>query len=304
VVRRDEAGNAVHALVRLKPGRSRADRIASRWELDLAGFLNRTPRPALAALCETLDIDASGTAGALRQRLWAWGAAYERRAIGGPVDPRLQPAPELVRGRLVAHRAVPARAGGSLPAARAARWPPSTIWPRPIPPPRPAPRPAGEPSSLDELLDRADALVGVRLGRPGRDKGAYGQTIAALLGLPRSADPAPDWAGRVEVKTITVERGRGGRWRLRDGPAIAMRSVDAAVKVARVLWLVRASGEDVAGAPVLSWFYQELDDDLGAAFARSRHLRPKGGKGTSGRGWYLGRDFFEACGLFASLNGP
>jgi hypothetical protein len=211
-----------------------------------------------------------------------------------------------VRGRLLVPRARDRRAiDGVLPAARAARWPSSTIWPRPIPPPRDAPHVTREPSTLEELLGRADALVGVRLGRPGggRDKGAYGQTIAAMLGLPRSADPAPDWAGQVEVKTITVERGRGARWRLRDGPAIAMRSVDAAAKVARVLWLVRASGEDVAGAPVLSWFYQELDDDLAAAFARSRHLRPKGGKGTSARGWYLGRDFFEACGLLASLNG-
>ena len=58
-----------------------------------------------------------------------------------------------------------------------------------------------------------------------------------------------------------------------------MRSVDAQAKLRRVLWIVRIDEGELAGAPVLSWFYQGSDPELAAALGRSRHLRPKGGAG-------------------------
>jgi len=187
--------------------------------------------------------------------------------------------------------------------ARAARSAPAILWPRLVPPPREVCDSGGEPATLDELLARAETLVGVRLGDRGRDKGFYGQRIAALLGLDRSSSPRPDWRGEVEVKSLAVVRAEGGRWRIKDGPALSMRSVDAAQKCARVLWVVRVDEREIAGAPVLSWFYQELDAELACALERARHLRPKGGAGTDKKGWYLRRDFFGACGLLRSLNG-
>jgi hypothetical protein len=212
----------------------------------------------------------------------------------------VQLAPTLVAGRLsLARRPEPT---APLPAARAARFPVARL-PRLVPPPRSATPASGEAATLDELLERADALVGVRLGARGRDKGFYGQRIAELLGVPRSSSPAPDWRGEVELKSIAVVRAGGGRWRLKDGPALSMRSVDAARKLARVLWIVRVDEGEAAGAPVLSWFYQEVEGELAVALERARHLRPKGGAGTSGRGWYLRREFFAACGLLRSLNG-
>jgi hypothetical protein len=92
-------------------------------------------------------------------------------------------------------------------------------------------------------------------------------------------------------------------WRIKDGPALSMRSIDAGAKLARVLWIIRVDDGEVPGSPILSWYYQELDEDLAAAFARARHLRPKGGKGTDKKGWYLRREFFEFSGLMKSLNG-
>jgi hypothetical protein len=162
---------------------------------------------------------------------------------------------------------------------------------------------AGEPSTLEELLARASTLVGVRLGARGADKGSYGRRVSELLGIAASSSSSRDWRGEIELKTVAVVRAEGGRWRLKDGPALSMRSVDAREKLGRVLWVVRVDEGEVAGAPVLSWFYQELDPELAAAFERSRHLRPKGGAGTTARGWYLRRDYFDACGLMRSLNG-
>ena len=105
------------------------------------------------------------------------------------------------------------------------------------------------------------------------------------------------------MKSLAVVRAGGAAWRIKDGPALSMKSVDATQKLRCVLWVVRVDEGEVADAPVLSWFYQELDPELTIAFERARHLRPKGGKDTTGRGWYLRRDFFEACGLLRSLNG-
>lgn len=305
--------NAVAALVACLPeallaarlsreARRSARRLVADFELDLPGFLNAAATPELAAWCAHLAL-ATGTPGAMRQRLWAWGAAHERRALAAPPAPTVQPPAVLRGGKLTLPRARHAAAHGALPSARAARFPHSATWPRPVPMVRAAPAATDEPTSLDALLARADALVGVRLGQRGRDKGAYGARLEQLLGLARSSASAPDWRGEVECKSIAVVRAGGGAWRLKDGPALAMRGVDAAAKCRRLLWLVRVDEGEVPGAPILSWFYQELDAPLLAALEASRHLRPKGGAGTLARGWYLRRDYFVACGLLASLNG-
>lgn len=275
-------------------------RLRGRYELDLLGFLNGATVHELRALAASLGMRGE-SAGALRQRLWLWGAALERHGLGDAAA-AAQLAPVLAAGRLSLGRAR-AAASEPLPAARDARFPPSPAWPRPVPEVRRPPPPAAEPDDLEELLGRADALVGVRLGARGVDKGEYGRRISELLGIAASSSPKPDWRGAVEVKSVAVVRAGGACWRLKDGPAIAMRSVNAPAKLARVLWMVRVDEGEVPGAPVLSWFYQELDVDLARALERARHLRPKGGAGTRARGWYLRRDFFEACGLLASLNG-
>ena len=277
-------------------------KLVDKYELDLAGFLNGASRAELLALCDALRLHAGAT-GAMRQRLWAWGAALERRGLGA-VDARVQPAPGLRGTRLTAEGRPAGSRAPVLPGARAARFPEASSWPRPLPPPRALPEGAGgEPVSLEELLARADLLVGVRLPARGRDKGAQGQRIAALLGLPRSSAALPDWRGLVEVKTVAVARATLGRWRLKDGPALSMKGVDARAKLRRVLWVVRVDENVVGDSPILSWYYQELDAELEEAFEAARHLRPKGGRDTRGRGWYLRRGFFEACGLMRSLNG-
>lgn len=315
--------NAVTALVRITPlplvrarlereglaaGGSTAQctrRLRERYDVDLIGFLNGAQVAELRSWSAALALPV-GTAGALRQRLWMWGAAAERaQMVRTGVTPELidaiQAAPTLVGARLTLGR--PPEPTAPLPAARAARSANCSLWPRPVPPVRTASEPDGEPASLDALLARADELIGVRLGTRGRDKGHYGQRVSELLGLARSSASTPDWRAEVEVKTLAVVRAGGGRWRLKDGPALSMRSVDANAKLARVLWVVRIDEGEVPNAPVLSWYYQELEPDLAAAFEAARHLRPKGGAGTHGRGWYLRRDFFDACGLMRSLNG-
>jgi hypothetical protein len=276
-------------------------KLVERYELDLVGFLNAATRAELLALCEALRLP-SGAVAEMRQRLWSWGAALERRGLG-EIDPLVQPAPRLDGGRLRATRPA-ASSPPVLPSARAARYPAGSSWPRPLPPARDAPPAlAAEPSSLHELLERADRLVGVRLPARGRDKGAHGQRIAALLGLPASNEARPDWRGEVEVKTIAVVRAVERGWRLKDGPALSMCSVDATSKLRRVLWIIRVDEGEIGDSPILSWFYQELVGELESAFEAARHLRPKGKKGTHARGWYLRREFFELCGLLRSLNG-
>ncbi len=295
--------NAVRVLAAAAPAGSRVRRRAARFDLDLAGFLNAATRAELTAMCDALGL-AAKSAGEARQRLWAWGAGLERERSGLTIDEVavVQRVPILDGAKLVWPREARAEAG-ALPAARAARWPESDRLPREIPAIHDAPAATHEPTTLDELLERATALVGVRLGGGHADKGFHGHLVAELLGLERSASPSPDWRGEVEVKTLNVVRGRGGRWRLKDTPALSMRSVDARQKLHRVLWVVRVDEGEVPGSPVLSWFYQELDLELAHAFERARHLRPKGQAGTRARGWYLRRDFFVACGLMRSLNG-
>src|SRR5439155_15155536 len=131
--------------------------------------------------------------------------------------------------------------------------PAAASWPRAVPAPAPAAPPAGEPETLDDLLAAADRALGVRLGRRGRDKGAWGNRAAALLGVVERGGDEPDWRGDVEIKTVPVAREASGLWRICEDPAIAMLDEPSALaKLQRTLWLARADvGSD---ATILSWY--------------------------------------------------
>ncbi|HSK01610.1 MAG TPA: hypothetical protein VK932_10235, partial [Kofleriaceae bacterium] len=150
--------------------------------------------------------------------------------------------------------------------------------------------------------------IGVRLGRRGRDKGAWGLRAAGLLGLTERGHHEPDWRGDVEVKTVPVGRDPSGRWRIVEDPAIAMLGEPVLAKLQRTLWLVRVTldaggrGED-ADAAILSWYLLDWDADVARLARRYLHERPKGPAGTTQRGLYLHRRFFADAGLLATLNG-
>ncbi len=263
--------------------------VAAAFALDLCGLLNRLRADELRALAVTHRVPAHGDAAAVRLMLWRWGAAREASGTAW-LGTALQPEPVLLGARLV--HAAPAR--GLAPA--------STDWPRPLPPARAAAPPPEEPDDVDALLDAADRALGVRLPARGRDKGAWGAAAAALLGVVERGHGEPDWRGDVEIKTVPVARDRQGRWRVTEDPAVAM--VDAAPlgKLSRVLWLVRAAVGD--GATFLSWYFVEWDAEISRLVRRDLHTRPKGQRGTTGRGWYLHKRFFLDAGLYPTLNGP
>jgi hypothetical protein len=254
-----------------------------RWfGLDLPGFLNLARRAELELMAADRELGCNGNVGELRARLWMAGAELEagsRRHVGTA----LQPVPIVL----------PARGRGAAPPARA--------WPRPLPRAAECLPPSGEPDTLEDLLDRADALVGVRLGAAQRNKGSYGQTIAAWLGVPERGQAEPDWRGEVELKTVPVIRDPSGWWRVKEDPWICMESAAPLAKLARVLWIARVADAD--GSPVLSWYYQERDARLDALLTRDLHTRPKGGAGATARGWYVRKRFFADSGLLRSLNG-
>jgi len=254
---------------------------------DLAALLNRLRKEELAALARAIDVDGDGAVGALRARLWRAGAALEaggEAELGSP----WQPIPAVLGGRLVHFGPV----RGLAPAAPA--------LPRPVPPPRAA---AGvdEPDTIEDLLIRATALLGVRLGQRGRDKGEYGTRIAALLGVSERGAAEPDWRGEVEVKTVPVVRDPGGLWRVSEDPAVSMADVAPERKLGRVLWIARVA--DSAESPILSWYYQEWDPVVARLARRCLHTRPKGPAGTLSRGWYLHKRFFAGSGFLVTLNG-
>ncbi len=263
-------------------------RVAERYAEDLAGLLNRLRRSGLEPLAVEHGLPTDGAIGELRARLWMWGA--EREAGGRDhLGSALQPVPVILGGALVHMGAEPGTA------------PPAAAYPRPIPSARAAAPPADEPESLEELLAAADALLGVRLGRARRHKGAYGVRIAELLGVPERGHIEPDWRGEVEIKTVPVVRDRSGFWRVKEDPAVSMEHAAPHAKLARVLWVARV-GDD-PDSPVLSWFYQERTATLARLMARYLHTRPKGGAGATTRGWYLQKRFFARSGLLESLNG-
>ncbi len=144
----------------------------------------------------------------------------------------------------------------------------------------------------------------MRLGARGRDKGAWGNRAARLLGVLERGDGEPDWRGDVEVKTVPVAREPSGLWRVREDPAIAMVAEGRALaKLQRTLWLARADvGE--RDAAIISWYLLDADAHIARLQRRFLHARPKGPAGTDQRGLYLHKRFFADAGLLATLNGP
>lgn len=258
------------------------------FELDLVSLLNAARRDELEAMAVAASIEPEGAVGHLRARLWRRGAELE---AGGPdqIGHPWQPVPHVIGGRLV-------HLGPQRGAA-----PPTALLPRPIPSPRPPPPPGDEPETIEDLLDRATALVGVRLGRARRDKGEHGARVAALLGVRELGLAEPDWRGDVEVKTVPVVRDRGGLWRVKEDPAVSMDGVAPESKLGRVLWIARVA--DAGDSPVLSWYYQEWDGVVAELARAALHTRPKGGAGDRTRGWYLHKRFFAGSGFLYTLNG-
>lgn len=270
--------------------------LAGAFSQDLVSLLNRARRADLERMACRVGVEVEGGApvGALRLALWRRGAELE--AGGGEhIGRPWQPLPAVLGGRLV-HLA-PVR--GLAPAA--------LRLPRPVPPRVPleqvAEMAAGEdePESLEELLERANRLLGVRLGRPVRDKGRYGSHIAALLGVAERGASEPDWRGQVELKTVPVAREGGGLWRVVEDPAVSMADVAPEGKLGRVLWIARVA--DAGDSPILSWYYQERDAELLRLQRRCLHTRPKGPRGARTRGWYLHKRFFAGSGFLCTLNG-
>jgi len=261
------------------------------FDLDLPRLLNLAVREELDTMAEfaKLELPAErNSIGRLRALLWRWGAELEAGncALFGS---ELQPVPVVLRGKLVQMRA------GSGAA------PPTTELPRPVPLVVEAPTPEAEPDTLEELLDNAQAILGVRLGAATRDKGAFGTRIAELLGVRELNVAEPDWRGDVEIKTVPVVHDTSGWWRVKEDPAISMEDVDPMSKLLKVLWIARVADAD--DSPILSWYYQECDRATRELCARDLHTRPKGGAGATTRGWYLHKRFFADSGFLRSLNG-
>jgi len=285
-VHRYEGGDGVPARRDRDVDQARGD-VLVRWSDDLCGLLNALTRGELAHLASAVGAAGDGRSPALRATLWDAGAALER---GGADVGALQPRPVVLGGHLV------------VMAAPRGLYPASTHWPRALPAAVIAAPPGDEPDTLDELLAAADRALGVRLGARGRDKGAWGNRAAALLGVRECGDGEPDWRGDVEVKTVPVAREPSGLWRVQEDPAIAMIGQGTG-KLVRTLWLARA---DLPGgdATILSWYLLEQDAHVARLHRRYLHARPKGPAGTDQRGLYLHKRFFADAGLLATLNGP
>ncbi len=269
--------------------------VIARWGEDLCGLLNALTRGELAALADQLRVDASSSARSfeLRARLWERGATLERGAT--EVSARVQPAPVVLGGHLVVQ------------ASPRGLFPPSEVYPRPLPDPMAERPPLEEPETVDDLLAAADDAIGVRLGPRGRDKGAWGMRAQVLLGVPATGSDEPDWRGDVEIKTVPVAQEPSGLWRVVEDPAIAMVGDGVIAKLQRTLWLARATldrGDPlVDDATIVSWYLLDWDADVARLARRYLHERPKGPAGTLARGKYLGKRFFADCGLLATLNG-
>ncbi|MGE5183752.1 MAG: hypothetical protein ACM31C_16885 [Acidobacteriota bacterium] len=263
--------------------------VLARWGDDLCGLLNALTRGELAHVARALRVVDAGSSPELRARLWERGAEIERGGIA--IAPALQPRPVVLGGHLV----IQARPRGL--------YPPCAAYPRALPPPAPARPPDGEPDTLDDLLAAADRAIGVRLGARGRDKGAWGNRAAQLLGVTERGEGEPDWRGDVELKTVAIARDGRGLWRVKEDPAIAMLGEPSALsKLVRTLWLARADCDD-GDATLVAWYLLEQDAEIVRLQRRYLHARPKGPANTDQRGLYLHKRFFADAGLLAALNG-
>ena len=263
------------------------NKVAVRFALDLPGLLNQCTRSELETIAVACKIDTRGSIAALRMRLWQQGAKLEAGCTD-LMGTALQPCPIVLRSKLI------------LQGAPTGLSPHAVTYPRKVPAAKNY-EPPVEPDCLEQLLANADAVVGCRLGASARDKGAFGLQIAQMLGVPEYGYAEPDWQGEVEIKTVPVVFDQAGWWRVKEDPAISMETASPMAKLKRVLWLARITDTDESA--VLSWYYQELGPRLESIAKRFLHTRPKGGKGTSQRGWYLHKRFFVESGFLRSLNG-
>lgn len=260
------------------------------FELDLVALLNAMRKAELETIAESLEVDRSGSVSDLRMRLW-WRLAELEAGGTDHLGTPWQPTPSQVAHRLCILGPVRGLA------------PPAALLPREVPmPPASMVGNGDEPECLEDLLARADALVGVRLGRPIRDKGHFGAKVARLLGVVERGDSEPDWRGEVELKTVPVVCDHNRHWRVKEDPAIAMEGIAPERKLGRVLWIARVA--DLGDSPILSWYYQEWDPVVAELARRHLHRRPKGPAGTDQRGWYLQKSFFAGSGFLRTLNGP
>jgi hypothetical protein len=271
------------------------ERVVERWGGDLCGLVNAMSRGDLLAALAALGASGDARSPALRLALWEAGAALERG--GTEIPPALQPRPIILGGHLV------------IQGAPRGPFPPSAAWPRAVPDSCDACPPHEEPDTLDDLLAAADRLIGVRLGRRGRDKGAWGSRAQALLGVTLRGEGEPDWRGDVEIKTVPIARESSGAWRVVEDPAIAMAGElgvgggsAALAKLQRTLWLARADLGD-GDATIVSWYLLDWDPEIARLARRYLHERPKGPAGTDARALYLSKRFFADAGLLATLNG-
>jgi hypothetical protein len=91
-----------------------------------------------------------------------------------------------------------------------------------------------------------------------------------------------------------------------EDPAIAMVGDTGLAKLQRTLWLARATITDEGDPPdatIVAWYLLEWDPEVARLARRYLHERPKGPRGTLGRGLYLSKRFFADAGLLAALNG-
>lgn len=278
-------------------------RLQQRYGGDVLELLNACRIDELCALLRAQATRGPRRAGSLRWALWQeLCAAQELCAPPAPPLASSSPSSPLARGsgvHLIGERLVACAPPRGLA-------PPAAAWPRPLPPPAFPDPPDEEPECLDTLLDAADRALGVRLGRRGADgKGAWGQRAAELLGVIDRGDREPDWRGDVEIKTVAVARAASGRgaWRVVEDPAISTVGAAPLAKLQRVLWLCRADAEE-GDATLVSWYLLDWDEAIAGLVERYLHVRPKGPRGSAGKGFYLHKRFFADAGLLASLNGP
>ncbi|MBK9070437.1 MAG: hypothetical protein IPL79_05475 [Myxococcales bacterium] len=288
--RRGQRRSASHVLIDVacSPtlGLRQAQRaLATRWARDLPAMLSECNADELAFAAQRIlpTTQMHGTSiGALRWALWCEltraDAVSYRAVLVGPRVVALHPM--LGMGSHDGKTVVT-----TLPLAADPGW--TTL---------------AEPESIDELRARAHGLIGVRLGGRGRDKGAWGARVAAMLGVVERGHDEPDWRGDVEIKTVPVAEVAAGRWRIVEDPAICMEDGAPMRKLARVLWLCRADLPD-GDATIVAWYYLEATPDVGALCARYLHLRPKGPAGTTQQAHYLHKQFFIATGLLTMLCG-
>jgi hypothetical protein len=265
--------------------------LAARFAGDLVALLNCLRADELRGLCAARRLGDGGDAGALRARLWRWGALAEAGGaalLGTPV----QPIPVAAR-----------RAPGPRRAARGLA-PPGPAWPRPIPPAAaagPARRRARPTSICSWPPPIARSACGCRRAVATRARGAARRRRSSASSS--AAPTSPTGAARSSSRPCRWPAIAPVRWRVTEDPAVGDGG-RVALGQARPACCGCAGRPVDDGATLVSWYLLDWDADLARWIRRDLHTRPKGPRGTAARGWYLHKRFFVDAGLYATLNGP